>query len=150
ELLRTVANFYRRMGEPLRARGTAEELELANQSRVISLPCREDTIRGYAHVSLLIIDEASRVPDELYRAVRPMLAGSGGRLILLSTPYGRRGFFYEAWASGAADWHRLEVPAEKVPRIPAWFLDEERRNLGESYFRQEYQCSFEAVEGLVY
>src|SRR5207253_7981850 len=73
-----------------------------------------------------------------------------GRLILLSTPFGRRGFFYQACADHAADWLRFEVRAEQIPRISRAFLDEELRTLGRSWFNQEYTCSFEAVEGLVY
>jgi hypothetical protein len=79
-----------------------------------------------------------------------MLAVSGGRMICLSTPHGKRGFFYQAWAKGGADWHRIEVPAERIPRITPEFLQMERRTIGESWFRQEYCCSFEALEGLVY
>jgi hypothetical protein len=150
ELLRLVTEYYRRLGGPMRERQTQEELLLENQSRVVCLPCKEETIRGYAHVNLLVLDEAARVPDDLYRAVRPMLAVSRGRLVCLSTPYGRRGFFHDAWANGGDDWQRVEVPAEKVPRISADFLAEERRAMGESWFRQEYCCSFEAFEGLVY
>jgi hypothetical protein len=97
-----------------------------------------------------VIDEAARVPDDLYRAVRPMLAVSNGRLVCLSTPYGKRGFFHDAWAKGGADWTRIEVPAHQVRRIRPEFLEEERRALGTSWFRQEYCCSFEALEGLVY
>src|SRR5262245_559566 len=150
ELFRVVLDFYRRLGAPFLQRRTAHELVLSNFSRIVCLPCREDTVRGYANISLLIIDEAARVPDELYRAVRPMLAVAGGRLVCLSTPYGKRGFFFDAWAHGGADWARIEVPAERVARIPPEFLQEERRALGESWFRQEYGCSFEAMEGLVY
>ncbi len=145
-----VIDFYHGLGDPLLKRRTADELALTNHSRVVSLPCQEETIRGYSGVSRLIIDEASRVPDNVYRAVRPMLAVSKGRLVCLSTPYGRRGFFYKAWADGGAEWLRVEVPADKVARIPPEFLAEERRELGESWFRQEYCCSFEALEGLVY
>jgi hypothetical protein len=130
------------------ARG--HELQLSNESRFISLPCSGDTIRGFANVKVLIIDEAARVPDDLYRTVRPMLAVSGGRLLCLSTPYGKRGFFYDAWAHGGPEWMRVEVPAAQVPRIAPEFLKEERRNLGESWYRQEYCCSFEVLEGLVY
>jgi hypothetical protein len=150
ELFRIVTDFYRRLGSPLAKSLTNEELQLSNFSRVVSLPCREETIRGYSHVSLLVIDEAARVPDDLYRAVRPMLAVSEGRLICLSTPYGKRGFFHDAWARGGEDWARIEVPAERIGRISAQFLAQERRGLGESWYRQEYQCSFEALEGLVY
>ena len=150
ELFQTVARFYQRIGSPLKVRQTAQELTFENHSRIVSLPCKEETIRGYANVGLLIIDEASRVPDDLYKAVRPMLAVSRGSLICMSTPYGKRGFFYEAWANGGDDWHRFEIPAEKVPRIQPAFLAQERRCLGDSWFRQEYQCSFEALEGLVF
>ena len=150
ELFRIVTDFHRRLGAPGRQRQTSEELCLTNLSRIVCLPCKEETIRGYSHVSLLIIDEAARVPDDLYRAVRPMLAVSNGRLICLSTPYGKRGFFHDAWANGGADWARIEVPASRIPRITPRFLEQERRGLGESWFRQEYQCSFEALEGLVY
>jgi hypothetical protein len=129
-------------------RRTAQELE--NRSVIPCLPCREDTIRGFSHIDLLVLDEAARVPDDLYRAVRPMLAVSKGRLICLSTPYGKRGFFYQAWARGGDDWTRIEIPAERIARISPEFLAEERRALGESWFRQEYCCSFEALEGLVY
>jgi hypothetical protein len=150
ELFRIVTDFHPRLGKPFLERQTAEELVLDNHSRIVCLPCREDTIRGSSRVSLLVIDEAARVPDDVYRAVRPMLAVSDGRLICLSTPYGRRGFFYDAWANGGDDWHRVEVPAERIPRISAAFLAKERRALGESCFRRELCCSFEAMEGLVY
>jgi len=150
ELFKTVIGFYKRLGRPARKRQTAGELELDTFSRIVCLPCKEDTIRGFSNIDLLIIDEAARVPDDLYRAVSPMLAVSNGRMICLSTPHGKRGFFYDAWANGGADWHRIEVAATGVPRITPAFLEKERRALGESWFRQEYCCSFEALEGLVF
>jgi hypothetical protein len=150
ELFRKVLTYYRQLGRP---EPSVEEnklsIELTNGSRVISLPSAEETIRGYSGVTLLVIDEAARVPDELYRSVRPMLATSGGRLICLSTPFGRRGFFYEEWIS-ERPWERIRIPAELCPRIPAEFLAEERLSLGEMFYRQEYLCDFTAAHGLVY
>src|SRR5229473_45106 len=81
ELYHTVVRFYERLGARFKKRQTIHELELEFGSRIVSLPCQPDTIRGYSNVQLLIIDEAARVPDTLYRTVRPMLATSGGRLI---------------------------------------------------------------------
>jgi hypothetical protein len=150
ELFRIVTNMHARLGGSFLKRKTIHELEFTSGSRIICLPCAEPTVRGYSGVTLLVIDEAARVPDDLYRAVRPMLAVSGGRLICLSTPYGKRGFFYQAWARGGPEWARIEVPAQRVPRITADFLEQERRALGESWFRQEYECSFGSVAGLVY
>ncbi len=127
---------------PERTRESALQLHLANGSRILGLPASPATILGYSGVALLIIDEAARVPDDLYRSCRPMLATSRGRLLALSTPFGKRGWFFEAWESGAA-WERIRVQAADCPRIPADFLAEERLALGPRWFRQEYECSFE-------
>src|SRR5438105_1213484 len=95
ELFHTILGFYGRLQAPMKKSKNAQGLELGNGSRIIPLPCKEETIRGYSNVSLLIIDEAARVFEDLYRAVRPMLAVSEGRMIVLSTPYGKQGFFYD-------------------------------------------------------
>lgn len=120
---------------------SALRLELSNGSRIISLPGKETTVRGFSGVVLLAVDEAARVPNELYYAIRPMLAVSQGRLVALSTPFGTRGWWYEAWRS-PEPWERYEVPAGKCPRISPEFLEEERRTIGEWWFAQEYGCEF--------
>ena len=81
-------------------------MSLDNGSRVVALPGDSDTIRGFSSPALIIEDEAAYVDDGLYRAIRPMLAVSGGRLILLSTPNGRRGHFFESW-QGDETWERI-------------------------------------------
>jgi hypothetical protein len=140
-----VKRLYNAMGRPVATRQESTlSMELANGSRVISLPGDEQTIRGYSGVGLLVVDEASRVSDALYYAVRPMLAVSQGRLICLSTPFGKRGWFFDEW-HGEGDWHRVKITAEQCPRIPASFLAEEERAIGPRWFRQEYCCSFEDV-----
>jgi hypothetical protein len=118
---------------------TSLRLELEGGSRIISLPGSEATVRGYSSVTLLVVDEASRVEDELYTALRPMVAVSQGRLIALSTPMGRRGWWWSAWES-TEDWHRFRVPAAQCPRISRAFLEQERRTLAPWVFRQEYEC----------
>lgn len=116
--------------------------QLSNGARIISLPSSESTIRGYSSVDLIIEDEASRVDDMLYYSIRPMLAVSGGGLILMSTPFGKRGHFYEEWERGGDVWQRLEIQATEIPRITPDFLAEERRSLGELWYSQEYMCRF--------
>jgi hypothetical protein len=98
-------------------------------------------VRGFSGVDLLVVDEAAWVEDNLYRALRPMLAVSGGRLVALSTPFGKRGWFHSAWHS-AEDWDRIKVTAKDCPRISPKFLAEERASLGDWAFRQEYDCEF--------
>jgi hypothetical protein len=71
-----------------------------------------------------------------------MLAIGNGDLWLMSTPRGRRGFFWEAWAHGGTRWERFSVPATECPRISREFLEEERAAMGERWFRQEFLCDF--------
>jgi hypothetical protein len=152
ELFAKIAGFYRDLGRPVSPIGERKlSLELENGSRIMTLPGTEKTIRGFSGVSLLIVDEAARVEDELYFALRPMLAVSGGTLIMLSTPYGQRGIFYEEWTSGdPREWQRFRVSADQVPRISTEFLSSERRALGSRWFEQEYLCVFGELEGAVF
>jgi hypothetical protein len=150
ELFTKIAGFYRDLGRPVKAQGERKlSLELENDSRIITLPGSEKTIRGFSGVDLLIVDEAARVEDGLFYAVRPMLAVSDGALMMLSTPYGRQGVFYEVW-SKAQGWDRYEVPASATPRITAEFLEEERTSLPSWAYRQEYEVSFEQELGQIF
>jgi Terminase large subunit, T4likevirus-type, N-terminal len=150
ELFGKIATFYRDLGRPVAPQGERKlSLELENGSRIITLPGSEKTIRGFSGASLLLVDEAARVEDELYFAIRPMLAVSGGSLMMLSTPHGKRGVFYEEWTGGHG-WERYEVPAAECPRISASFLEEEREALPSWVYRQEYECSFEETEDQVF
>ena len=103
-------------------------------------------MRGYSAASLVVIDEAARVPDELYRSVRPMLAVSGGDLICMSTPFGQRGFFWKEWELGGEGWTRVCLKATNFDRIRPEFLEEERQKQGGEWFAQEYLCSFAGME----
>ena len=142
--------LYNALGGPVpAAQESALQMQLVNGSRVISLPGDEGTIRGYSGVALLVVDEASRVPDSLYYAIRPMLAVSQGRLACLSTPFGKRGWFFEEW-HGTGQWERVRVAAPQCRRIPKDFLEEERRAIGDRWYRQEYECSFEDVIDAVF
>lgn len=150
ELFRKVKGTLHEIGAAPVKQESALSLELANGSRIVSLPGKEATIRGYSGVALLVVDEASRVPDALYQAVRPMLAVSAGRLVLLSTPFGRRGFFHHEWTDGGPAWQRVKITAEDVPRISPEWLAEERARIGDWWFRQEYLCEFVETEDSVF
>lgn len=147
ELLRHVKEALQGIGHAGEEveRDNVTEVEFASGSRLVALPGQEGTVRTYSSVRRLIVDEASRVPDDLYRAVRPMLAVSGGELDALSTPFGKRGWYHKEWSEGGPAWERYEVPATECPRISAEFLAEERQALGELWYLQEYCCRFVAT-----
>jgi len=121
---------------------SALRLEFDNNSRVVALPGSEQTVRGFSAVSLLILDEASVIEDSLYQSLRPMLAVSDGRIILLSTPRGKRGFFFDVWTNGGTDWHRTRITAQECPRISTSWLENERLTIPDFWFRQEFLCEF--------
>lgn len=144
ELFRTVMMFHSKLdGAPALTMESVLRAELSNGSRILALPGTEKTIRGFSAADLVVIDEAARVEDQLLAAVRPMMATTegGGRLIALTTPAGKRGFFYEAW-TGHDDWTRVRVTADQCPRISKDFLDEELRELGAQRFSEEYGVEF--------
>jgi hypothetical protein len=151
ELFKKCLAIYRALGRPVPA--DAENmlsLDLMNGSRIVSLPSREETVRGYSAVSLLVIDEASRVDDRLYRGLRPMLAVSGGRLVALSTPNGKVGWWHDSWEFGGDDWTRIRVTAVECPRIPADWLAQERRAMPWWVFQQEYCGIFTETDDAVF
>jgi hypothetical protein len=147
ELLRKITNLS---PQPIaKSDGTnRHSLQFANGARILALPANRDKIRGFSKVSLLIIDEAAWVPSSLYFAVRPFLAASpDASLLVMSTPNGDSGFFYQTWANnqtqpGNQPWHRITVKATDCPRISPEFLAEEQATLSDNFFRQEYMCEF--------
>lgn len=153
ELQRKALRFYecvdpRHVGM---AEDTKLSIQLTNGSRIIALPGQEDNLRGYSAPALIIEDEASRVKDELAVAIRPMLATSStGRLILLSTPNGKTGHFHKIWTEGGPEWLKIKVTADQIPRISPEFLANERLNMTESQFLQEYYGEFQEAEGAVF
>jgi hypothetical protein len=146
EMLRSVRMLHQKVdGLPELVSESVLKIELANGSRVLALPGGEQgkTIRGLAGARLVIVDEAARVEDELLAAVRPMLATrSDGAFIMLSTPAGKRGAFYELWHDGDQKWTRVRVPASACPRISKEWLAEELKALGAARFSEEYELAF--------
>jgi hypothetical protein len=152
ELGRKVFECYRTAGRgaiPPEAE-TKLALELSNGSRILCLPGGDEAaIRGFSGVRCLVLDEASRIPDSLWVAVRPMIAVSGGSIMLLSTPFGRRGFFYRVW-SQSQRWLKIMVKASECLRLTPEFLAEELIELGERWYSQEYLAAFVEAVGQVF
>jgi hypothetical protein len=143
ELFRKVIEYRNQLPYPVDLlEDNRLSMHVRGGGRVLSLPGSEATIRGISAVTLLVEDEAARVDDDLYFSVRPMLAVRNGRLVLMSTPFGKRGHFHREWSEGGDAWHRVRVPATDVPRISPDFLEQEQAAMGDWWYRQEYLCEF--------
>jgi hypothetical protein len=126
-------------------------LKLPNGSRIVGLPANKDTSRGFSRVSLLLVDEASRVEDNLFNAIVPSTAAHEDPTIwLMSTPNGRQGFFYRFWFNQESAYTRISVPATECPRIKPGYLEEQRLLMPERDFRQEYLCEFHEPNDAVF
>jgi predicted phage terminase large subunit-like protein len=141
ELFHKVTTLYGKLDpKPKLVKYNETSLTLDSGSRIIALPDSEDKVRGYSNVDIIIEDEAAAVSDALYMAILPMLAVSNGEMILLSTPRGKVGHFYEAWSGQG--WEKTQVPCEMVPRIVPQFLEDMKKKMGTRIFSQEFECQF--------
>ena len=117
-------------------------VKFANGNRFIARPGSAKTSRGKSAVTLLLEDEAAWVDDLLKRSVSPMLAVSGGRYIMMSTPFGKRGHFHDTWTT-AKGWEKYEISAHQCPRISREFLQQELDDgMPELFWKQEYFNQF--------
>ena len=142
EMMRKCKDFARFLR--MKPRGDGDNrisLLLPNGSRIVGLPGRADTVRSFS-ASLILVDEAAWVKDEMFLALSPMLATTNGAMWMLSTPNGSRGMYWQMWKDGGPDWERFEVPATECARISPEFLARERKTMGERRYAQEYGCQF--------
>ena len=143
ELFRNVSRHIADMGLSQNLKeDNALSCKLDNHSRVLALPGTQ-ALRGYSP-TLVCLDEAAQVPDIIYDAIRPMLSVSRGRLVMMSTPFGKRGFFYERYANkvDGDGFERFEIPATQCDRISLEFLAKEKATMNPWMYRQEYECLF--------
>jgi hypothetical protein len=151
EMLRTIRDVLHRSGiEATTARDNMRTLEFVNGSRIVIVAADSGTLRGYSSVDVLLFDEVGWIGDDVVDAASPMLAISQGRTIMLSTPNGARGRFYETWEHGSSNWHRVSVTADQVSRIDPDWLALERERLPESVYQSEYLCQFTEASGAVF
>jgi phage FluMu gp28-like protein len=123
---------------------TRTEIQFDNGSRILALPVGRDgsNIRGYGgQDNMIIVDEAAFIDDEIFQQVfSPMMAVGDGDFILLSTPFGKKGFLYERFKED--EWYTVQVPTSANPLVDDSFIEEQRRNLTNTQFKQEILGQF--------
>jgi hypothetical protein len=138
-------HLYRLLGKPAGATSEAQTtLETEAGSRIIAVPGGTGgaTVRAYS-ADLILVDEAAQVDDATFTAIRPMVGATGGRIILLSTPWGREGFFADAATGATGGWVVRRVSAEDI--LDPTFLASEKASMTEADYEREYRTSFEAL-----
>lgn len=127
------------------ARDSKSELviihENGKESRIISIPAT-DAGRGYT-ADLVIVDEAAFIEngDYIFRQViEPMTQATKGTILLLSTPNGSIGYFYDCfnspyWSSYQFDWtFNPENTKEE--------MEQKKLEMTSLAFESEYEAKF--------
>ena len=128
---------------------TKTEIKLLNDSVIRCLPTGVSGIgiRGFT-VDLLIGEEAAFIPQEVWAAVTPMIVTTGGKIILLSTPFGKKGYFYDCFFDPHfKSWHiTTEEVAEKrkepMRTLMREYLEREKKRMTRLQYAQEYLGEF--------
>lgn len=92
-------------------RDGSDIIALDNGSRIIVVVATDRGARGYSRPRTVVLDEASRIPDVVYKSgVVPMMNNNPkGKVFMLSTPFGRTGFFYDTWTRQSKRWQKIFV-----------------------------------------
>ncbi len=149
ELLLRVKAIYRGLGYDKPVKANDGELVLANDSRVVSLPGTEGTSRGFAGARLLVLDEAARISDDVFASVLPMVA-TGGQVFALSTPWGRRGWFWELYEDETNGWERHRITVHESGQWSPQRVDEVRASVGSFVWAADYEAQFGDSQSAVF
>ena len=137
ELLRRIVVFLQADPVPPKLiRSSLSEIETSGGGRVISIPAT-DQARGFT-ADTIVLDEAAWLDDTAISALLPMRK-TDGRVLMMSTPYGREGFFYDIWS--AAKTRRIFARSVDIPRLREK-VAYDRRFMSEIRFRAEHLCEF--------
>ena len=130
-------------------RMTMNEIQLRNGSRIFCIPVGQtaEMARGYT-ADMIIVDEAAYVPDKVFEAMMPSLSTTDGYLILLGTPAGKSGFFYNAWC--ADGWSKYHIPSHRCPKIDEKFIEEYRSLVSEIEYKREILAEFIEISDLFF
>jgi len=122
---------------------TATEMFFDNGSRIYcetGAILSKDRIRGFSP-NIVIVDEAAFVADETFSSTEPSVIKTQGSIILTSTPYGKRGFFYETFLPNS-DYTKFHIKSEECPHILKKELDKLKNRLTKNEYVQEYEGEF--------
>lgn len=114
-----------------------------SQSRIISLPAT-DAGRGYT-ADIAIVDEAAFIENGDYifnQVVEPMTSRTKGSIMLLSTPNGKRGFFWNCYHSDYYSVYHFDWQVN--PETKEEEMKEKRTRMTTREFQAEYEARFVA------
>ena len=136
-----------------RDKPTQNKIHLKNGAIAIARPVgmTGNSIRGFTG-NVLIIDEASRMPELVWAASKPTLLTTAGDIWMCSTPFGKQGYFYKSFLNKNERYKVFHINSETVikerPLQGSWtqhkkeeglkLLEDEKADMSELQYGQEY------------
>jgi phage FluMu gp28-like protein len=131
-------------------RDSLSYIKLSNGSTLRSVAASEDSARGKTANRLYLDEFAAIYPpdvaDEIWRSALPTLATTGGMVTVVSTPKGKDNRFAKLWFDEKFPCERFHLPYTVCDRLVA-IEDQLRAQFTEIEFEQEFNCSFDVLEG---
>lgn len=157
KMLMYTTDNYKSMIKRGKFKPTKSTLRLNNGSigRCLPTGLTGEGIRGFT-IHKLIVDEAQLVNDDIFTSITPMLLTTGGSIVLLGTPHGRKGFFWDAFQNKHQHFKVFHINAEENiknrPISETWseqqrqialeYLERERSRMSDKEYAQEYLGEF--------
>ena len=120
---------------------TRHFLRFINGSVIYPVPGgNEETIRGYSP-DMVVVDEAAYVKDKVFSAIEPSLATTNGSMILISSPFGKQGRFYDSHTI-MDRYTKYHVPWQDCPFLDEDYIRDEMKTKTANEIAQEYGAEF--------
>ncbi len=122
-------------------RVTLNFMQLKNGSKILCRPVGDtgEGMRGPT-ANIVIVDEAAFVPERAWSAITPIISVTKGRMILLSTPKNKKGYFYDSFSDES--YTKFHIKATDCPRHTEEFLKREAERMTKMQFACEYLAEF--------
>jgi hypothetical protein len=97
---------------------------------------------------LLIADEASGIPEQVFEAASSSMAGHNAQTVLLGNPVRTSGFFYDTHHKNKTRWYTMHVSGVDSPRVSRDYIQDALESYGEdsNYFRVRILGEFPRVD----
>lgn len=142
ETIKEILESHPILYESIKGKIIQGRIRLKNGSTIYNFPIGDSAakVRGHS-IHLLIADEAAFIPKIAFTALTPSLGATRGKLIMISTPKERGGYFYEHMTNGMAykDWFENDRKVDSIGQaVKFWFpypvaLDAIRRDQHGNY-----------------
>lgn len=150
-LMRRFQKLFEKISQEVSDR-TTDRLILKNGTEVMALPSNDTALRGPENVKCIFLDEAAHFniinDQDVYNALEPNLSNTDGDFIIVSTPNGKRGMFYDLWIDNENRFYKSALPyTVSLGLLLNEKIIEKKKKDRTIDFEQEYMCQFTSAKG---